>query len=297
MPRARFAVTLAPSPQPDQQPGLWDRHVAVYEEAFEPLTSAFAARALDALALPPGARLLDVGAGTGGAALMAAARGLEVTAVDASRAMVERMRERARSAGLRLSAEAMDGTALDLPDGAFDGAISVFGVVLFPDMAAGMREMARVLKPGGRAAVVTWTDIHRYELASRLSAAIAAVRPPDEAPPPGALPAQLRYREEPVFRAALEVPGLAVREVFVMEERWTLPSARWIGDRLAFAPGLAAQLAGLGERRQAVVESFVGALERDRGPGPVELLAVAHAGLVTRNTDSHRNMSEVAPSP
>ena len=58
--------------------------------------------------------------------------------------------------------------ALALPDGCFDAAISVFGVILFPDADLGMREIARVLKPGGRTAIVTWTQTERYELAARL---------------------------------------------------------------------------------------------------------------------------------
>src|SRR3990170_685097 len=120
--------------QPDQQPRLWNDHVAAYEAAFEPLTNAFARCAIEHLDPSAGDRLLDVAAGSGGAALIAAARGTEVVAVDASQRMVARIRERAARAGLseRIRAEVMDGTALGLPDASFDSAISIFGVVLFP---------------------------------------------------------------------------------------------------------------------------------------------------------------------
>ena len=50
----------------------------------------------------------------------------------------------------------MDGQALDLPDAAFDATVSVFGVMLFPDWRAGLREMARVTRPGGSAAIAVW---------------------------------------------------------------------------------------------------------------------------------------------
>src|SRR4051794_11755351 len=59
--------TLSPDLQPDQQPTRWDDYVSLYEAVFEPLTNAFAARALDALRVGPGLFCLDVGAGSGGA--------------------------------------------------------------------------------------------------------------------------------------------------------------------------------------------------------------------------------------
>lgn len=269
--------------QPDQQPARWDDHVAVYEAVFEPLTNAFARRTLDRLALKPGDRLIDVGAGAGGAALIAARDGAHVLAVDASRHMVSRIGERARSlppgAG-SVRAESMDGMALALPDAGFDAALSVFGVILFPDAARGMREIARMLKPGGRAGIVTWTEIERYELATRLMAAVAAVRGPQ--PPAASLPAQLRFRDEAVFRDLFDQAGLRLDAVLRLEEGWRLPGARWIADRVGFAPGMAAMVDGLGPHRAAVLDAFVAALERDRGPGEIALTAVAHAGIAIR---------------
>lgn len=70
------------TPQPDQQPDQWNAHVGAYEEVFEPLSTAFAETALGALTLRAGERLLDVGCGSGGAALLAASHGVSVMAVD-----------------------------------------------------------------------------------------------------------------------------------------------------------------------------------------------------------------------
>src|SRR5829696_7852131 len=258
-------MNLATSLQPDQQPARWDDHVAAYEAVFEPLSLAFARRALDLLGIRPGDRLIDVGAGCGGAALAAANRGAQVLAVDASSRMVARMRARANGtnggAG-RIWAVAMDGTALAVPNASFDA-------------VRGMREIVRVLKPGGRVAVVSWTETERYELAARLIAAIAEVRGPQ--PPPSVLPAQLRFREEPVFRSLFAQAGLTVHEIVRLEQRWPLPSARWIAEHIAFAPGMAAMVQGLGADRARVLDAFVVGLEHDHGRGEVSLSAIAHA--------------------
>jgi SAM-dependent methyltransferase len=275
-------MSLAVELQPDQKPESWDDHVAVYEEVFEPLSNAFARRALDQLDAGPGARLLDIGAGAGGAALIAAARGSDVAAIDASPQMVARIVARASDAGLagRVHADVIDGMALGLPDASFDAAISVFGVILFSDADLGMRELARVLKPGGRAAIVAWTETERYELAARLMGAITAVRGPQ--PPPASLPAQLRFRDEAALRRLLADAGLMVGAIVRVEERWRVPSARWIADRIAFAPGMAAMVSALGPDRVRVLDAFVAALERDQGKGAVELSAVAHIGIAQK---------------
>jgi SAM-dependent methyltransferase len=273
----KFAENL----QPDQEPARWDEYVAAYEEVFEPLTNAFGAYALDRLGVGRGDRLIDVGAGSGGTALLAAARGVDVLAVDASQQMVARVRVRARDvqAG-QIRAAVMDGMELAVPDASFEAAISVFGVILFPDAVRGTRELVRVLKPGGRIALVTWTQTERYELAARLMAAAAAVRGPSA--PPAKLPAQLRFREEAAFRELFTAADLRVETIMPLEERWTLPSARWLADRIAFAPGMAALAGALGTDRQAVLDAFISALERDQGPGPVTLSAVAYVGIATK---------------
>ena len=235
---------------------------------------------LDALDVRPGLRCLDVGAGSGGAALLAAQRGASVLAVDASARMAQRIAERAGDArpGV-VQAAVMDGSALALKGASFDVAFSIFGVILFPDPAAALHEIGRVLNPGGRVAVVTWTEPQRYELAARLTAAIAAVRGPQPVP---TLPAQLRFREEPAFRSLFARAGLAVESVAVIEEPLCAPSARSLAERLAFAPGLTAWLDAQGADRAPVIDRFAADLEQDQGLGPVSLMTVAFLGIACR---------------
>lgn len=268
----------SPAAEPDQIAARWDDHVAPYEAVFEPFSLALSRPAFTRLAARPGRRVLDVAAGPGGAAIELARTGAQVYAVDASAAMVARVACRAREAGVAVTASIMDAARLDYPDGTFDAALSAFGVVLLPDAAAALAEMRRVVSPGGRVAVVTWTEPHRYELAVLLSAAADAVWP--ERPRPG-LPAQLRFREREAFLALFRAAGLAPPEVGRVEAHIEAPSADWLVANLAFAPGMDAMLAGLSHHRQAVCDALLAALRGRFGDGPVRLAGVAHWGVAT----------------
>jgi SAM-dependent methyltransferase len=261
--------------QPDQQPRRWDDHVCVYEEVFEPFTLEFAREAISALALAAGSSVLDVGAGSGGAALAMAERGLRVTAIDASPRMVERIRARAAGRNLPVDARPMDGQALQFADATFDAALSVLGIVLFPNAERGLAEMRRVVRPGGGVSIVTWTQPEKYELAVELRAAIQSFRPGQQ---PAPLPAQLRYRQETDFRALFEAAGLGEPLITIVTARLEVPSARWLSGRIAFAPGMAATMDGLGPRAPAVVERFAENLEARLGKGPIGLSGVAFSG-------------------
>src|SRR4051812_36143400 len=109
------AERVAPDLQPDQQPARWDDHVSLYEAVFEPLTNAFAAHALDALEIRPGLRCRDVGAGSGGAALLCARPGASLFAIEASARMAQPIAARSGDARPRsVHPTVMDGNALAL---------------------------------------------------------------------------------------------------------------------------------------------------------------------------------------
>jgi ubiquinone/menaquinone biosynthesis C-methylase UbiE len=261
--------------QPDQQPEEWGNYVAAYEEVFEPFTLKLASEATDRLDLVPGQSVLDVGAGSGGAALALAARGMRVTAIDASTQMVERIRARAYAQGLFLDARVMDGQALAFADATFDAVLSVLGVILFPNAPRGLAEIRRVVRPGGKVALVTWTMPERYELAVELRAAMLSILPEL---PATALPAQLRYRDPADFRALLEEAGFDKVSIEAVTSELGAPSARWLAERIAFAPGMAATIAGLAHSRNAILETFAQSLERKQGTGKISLQGVAFVG-------------------
>jgi ubiquinone/menaquinone biosynthesis C-methylase UbiE len=271
--------TLPEALQPDQISDRWDDHVGVYEAVFEPFTSAFAEAAIAHLALQPGDQVLDVGAGAGGATLLLAQRRMNVTAIDGSAGMIARLHERAAAEGLTVEAQVMDGQALTFPSASFDATLSVFGVILFPDAERGMLEIHRVLKPGGRAAIVTWTQPENYVLAATLREAMLSVWPDM---PQSPLPAQLRFKDEPDFRALFTRAGFAKPRIETLTAMLRAPSARWLAELIGFAPGMAAMMSRLGERRSAVISAFIDRLEAARGTGELALPGVAFIGIAAK---------------
>ncbi|HYC94895.1 MAG TPA: methyltransferase domain-containing protein [Sphingomicrobium sp.] len=138
-----------------EDPNHWDAAARHYEETAHPFTSRYAEAALARVTLGPDSRVLDVAAGTGALALLAARTGARVLATDFSPAMVARI----AAAGLpNVEARVMDGQALELPDASFDALFSIFGVIMFPDWRKGLAEMARVTRPGGHGVIATWQD-------------------------------------------------------------------------------------------------------------------------------------------
>jgi ubiquinone/menaquinone biosynthesis C-methylase UbiE len=272
------AVTITSDLEPDQQPLRWDDHVGLYEDVFEPLTQSFSSAAIQALAPAPQARVLDSAAGAGGAALELARRGHRVTAIDASLAMVARTKERASAMGLAIEALAMDGQNLTFPEASFDAALSVLGVILFPDAVRGLSELRRVVRPGGRIALITWTAPETYELVGELRAAALAVLGSLPARP---LPAQLRFKEREEFQRLFAAAGLPTADISEVAAALVAPSPAWLAERLAFAPGMATLLEGFGEARAEVLAAFRKRLETLRGAGRISLAARVYLGSVT----------------
>lgn len=143
----------------------WDKASSLYEDAWKAQLAPAQRRMLELAALCPGQRVVDVACGTGLVTLPAARQvGPEghVTGVDLSERMVAGAATAAAETGVaNVQFYRMDAEELELPDASFDVALSALGILYCPDPLKALREMHRVLVPGGRVAVAVWGDRRR----------------------------------------------------------------------------------------------------------------------------------------
>ena len=111
----------------------------------------------EALDLRAGQNVLDVACGNGAATLAAARRFCKVTGLDYVPSLLSRAEERARAERLDVALVEGDAEAMPFLDGQFDAALSTFGVMFTPDHARAARELVRVVRPGGKIGLSSWT--------------------------------------------------------------------------------------------------------------------------------------------
>jgi SAM-dependent methyltransferase len=136
---------------------------------------AFNARAIEALEVRPGTRVLDLGFGGGLTFVPLLDRGATVVGVDRAEDMVKAAAARHRDDG-RVSVHEGDVTALPLEDAAVDRVLTVNTIYFWPDLEPGLRELHRVLAPGGRVVI----GIRDGSVMERVDPAVFTLRPPGE---------------------------------------------------------------------------------------------------------------------
>lgn len=138
----------------------WDKACEHYERYWTEQLRPAQERLLEMADLQTGERVLDIAAGTGLVSFPVAHRVGEqgrVVATDLSQAMVDALVREAERRGTRhMRAERMDAEQLGFDDGSFDVALNALGLMYVPDPLAALREMLRVLAPGGRAVAAVW---------------------------------------------------------------------------------------------------------------------------------------------
>ena len=124
---------------------------------IEQLTLPASRALVDACAVSAGQEVLDVAAGTGNLALLAAAEGASVVASDLTPKLMERGRERAAAEGVDIEWVEADAEELPFEDARFDCTASVFGAMFAPRPERAARELFRVTRPGNTVGMANWT--------------------------------------------------------------------------------------------------------------------------------------------
>ncbi len=221
-----------------------DWSIGHYEDTAAQLEPA--ARVIVEHAAPAaGERVVDVGCGTGTAALLAAERGARVTGVDPAPRLLEVARAAAVARGLDAEFAPGDAAALPLAHGEADAVISAFGVVFAPDPRAAAAELARVTAPDGRIVLSAWNSSGAVHRAVRLAG--EAVRNALGTPPG---PPPFPWHERDAIAELFAPHGF---EVVVEEERlaFRAPSPEAYVDRQAEHPLAVAGQAVLGPRGES----------------------------------------------
>ena len=145
---------------------MFDRIAGVYDLMNSVMTvgmhQRWRERAVELARVAPGSRALDVATGTGDLAVALREAGAEVVGCDFSEEMLERARRKEPSVRFEWA------DALELPyeDDSFDAATVGFGARNFSDLSRGLREMARVVRPGGRVVVLEITEPQKPPLST-----------------------------------------------------------------------------------------------------------------------------------
>jgi SAM-dependent methyltransferase len=269
---------MSAPPSPLATPAPWDLVAGAYVEEVAPLLARFATDALAMVPLAKDACLLDVASGPGTLAFLAARAGAKVTAIDFSPAMIALLKGAlAKEPSLALEASVADGMALPFEDASFDAAFSMFGLIFFPDRVRGLRELARVLRPGGRVLVSSWVAMDRAPVLAAMFGALARLlpMPPNDGTAPLGTPADF---EKEMREAGLD--DIAVREI---THGFDVASSDelWTSMQRSMAPVVMMKVK-LGAAWAAIATAVRDDMRAQLGTGPLRVDFIANLGVATR---------------
>jgi len=234
----------------------------IYERALVPAVFASWAPLVVALANPqPGERVLDIACGTGVVARLAAERvGLagNVVGLDLNPGMLAvaaSVAANAPATSASITWREASATKIPLPDAAFDVAYCQLGLQFFPDRPATMREMHRVLVPGGRLGIMVWRGI---EHSPGFQVLAAALERHVSAEAGGIMRAPFNLGEAEELHTL--IAGAGFREMTIQPVAGTVrfaSAARLVQDYAAGSP-LASHVAKVPDEARAALVSEVG---------------------------------------
>lgn len=263
----------------DQQE-LWDDIVGDgwvrFADVLDAQGAPFGNAAIEALAPPEGASVLDVGCGTGITAMQLADRvgpAGSVTGVDLSERMIERARLRAAG---RPEVSFVVGDVLEV-DGRFDAIFSRFGVMFFEHPVEAFARLRSMVRPGGRLAFAAWRDPFSNPWMLEPVLASAAVLGPPALPAPGA-PGPFSLASDDVLTATLTDAGWTGIEIaeLSVEHQFGPGDARATAAMITWSnPVIAMGLRAMPERRGELQDVIAEALRPRERDGVIVMPAAA----------------------
>jgi ubiquinone/menaquinone biosynthesis C-methylase UbiE len=272
------------APEQEKTRIAWDKVAAGYDQSVTPTYFGLGAEALHRAGLRPEMRLLDVAAGSGAVSLSAARLGANVTSVDISPVMVERLKARACEEGINLEAHVMDGHALDLENDTFDMVASEFGVMLFPDLPRGLREMVRVTKPGGHVVVVAFDSPMQIEFFQFSIRAVQFAVTGFTGPPMDPLPLPFQVQDPEKLRWEMVNAGLKDVRVEETSEEMKYQSGKQLWDWVTNSNpivGMILSPLNLSKEQISIIQQAMDDLIRERaaGSGTAVLISPINIGI------------------
>ncbi|MFF8938651.1 class I SAM-dependent methyltransferase [Streptomyces paradoxus] len=249
---------------------LKSKHRAMWAQGDYPSLAAevipdLGAILVEACGVGSGRRVLDVGAGSGNAAIPAALAGADVVASDLTPELFEAGRRVAEKQGAHLTWQEADAEALPFGDAEFDTVMSCVGVMFAPHHQQAADELVRVCRPGGTIGLLSWTP---QGFIGRMFAAMKPYAPP---PPPGAQPPPL-WGDEDHVRALLgdRVTDISAERRTVRVDRFATPEMfrDYFKERYGPTISVYKNIAGEPERTAALDGALVDlARDGDQGTG------------------------------
>jgi len=218
-------------------------------------------------ALSPGLHVLDLASGSGEPALsVSAAIGPQgrVIATDLLLEMLEVAQENAAARGLtNIDFRAADAEQLPFPGGLFDRVTCRFGIMFIPDVQKALREMRRVLKPGGRVSFVTWGPLDENPLFGLM------IRPflkyVDVPPPAPDSPHVFRFSSEEKLTQTISAAGFQEVQATKHKINWPWPGTAeqaWQGGSELAAPFKKIIAATPADKREEVIREVIASIRQ-----------------------------------
>jgi len=269
----------APAPSPLSQPEAWNLVSPGYTDVLLPEFTKYGLSVLERVPLTKSNNVLDVATGPGTMAMLLSPLVKQVTGIDFADQMIEQAREQVSKRGINnIDLHVGDAQTLPFADESFDAAFSMFGLIFFPDRNQGLKEMVRVLRPGGKVALTSWVPFKEVPLIQALFAAIGRhLNTPfgSDGPPP--------LGTSELIHAELGAAGFVTIETVRIEHTSHAPSlqAYWQTMAKANAP-LVLLRKRLGEGWPAFETKVFADLEQDFGAGPQSITMPAWLSLAQK---------------